>query len=157
MRALVVLLLVALLSFVPVAVCIGHEVVDDATGSGAVEETILDDWSADINVRSGLVWNIDREEWQGYVNWPCARFKKVDGIVGFEYDPATIENGPTAVLFGMTVFLGSLRDVGLDVSWADYFACNIGPVVRYDLSTGEKELAIVMSVVDISIGEKRTR
>ena len=157
MRWSVVLLLVALLSFVPVAVCIGHEAADDAKGSGVVGETILDDWSADINFTSGLVWNVERQDWQGYVNWPFGRYKQVDGVVGFEYDPETVDRGPTAVLVGLTVFLGSLRDVGLDVSWADYFGCNIGPVLRYDLLTGDKELAVVMSVVDISIGEKRKR
>lgn len=157
MRSLVVLLLVALLSLMPVVVCIGHETAADAGGSGAVGETILDDWEVDINVRSGLIWNAESEQWRAYLSWPFCKWKDVSAIVGFEVDPPLIEYGPSGAIVGLTWYLGNARDWGIDLAWAEHLGLNIGPAFRYDFETEVSELSIVMSVFDVSIGEKRKR
>lgn len=154
MRSFVVLVLVALLSLVPVAVAYADGTTE-ATGTAELEpEDVVDDWVASVAVHSGVLWNLDREEWTGYVAFPFLKYRDVDFEVGFEVNPNEKE-GKTAVLGAVTYDLGNLRDFGVDVSWAEHFGVNVGPFLRYDLEDGGIQKGVLLSVVDLEFIDDR--
>ncbi len=155
MRALVVLILAALIALIPVAVCNAEDIVaPEATSTAEDTATadVLDDWIASIAVRSGVLWNLDREEWTGYVAFPFLKYRDVAFEAGLEINPNE-KDGARGVIAAATFDLGNLREFGFDVSWAEHFGVNVGPFLRYDLATGEIQKGILVSVVDLSIGD----
>lgn len=158
MRTLVVLILAALLAVVPFAVCYADGDAEDtaeatSTAEDVAIEDVTDDWEASIKLRSGVLWNVDREEWTGYVAFPFLKYRDVWFEAGFEVNPNEKE-GKTAILGAVTYDVGTLRDFGIDVSWAEHFGVNVGPFLRYDLLTGELQKGLLTSVVDLSIGDE---
>lgn len=162
MRALVVLLLVALFSIVPVAVCYAHDEAGAGEGAAAVVESpvaeklakdVVDDWWGYLELRSGVLWNVAREEWTGYASVPVIGYKALTLEAGLEINPNEDE-GPTGGIVALTYDVGDLRDFGVDVSWAEHFGVNVGPFLRYDFGSAELEGGVVMSVIDLSFGNK---
>lgn len=159
MRRFDALVLAVLLMLAPVVVCYadepGAEAVDTSTAEKAATEeagSAFDDWYGQLNIRSGVMWNVETEEWTGYATFPIIGYKSVALEGGLEIDPEQKE-GPRAGVLGVTYNLGSLRSLGVDVVWADHFGLNVGPVIHYDFATGEKQFALILSVVDLSFDE----
>lgn len=164
MRALVVLLLVALLSLVPVAVCFGHEDVAESEGAEAAEEDVaeaaeevVDDWSNLLALRSGGLFDMGTKEWTPYVTTPFLRYQSLTAEAGAEIDidEDTEAKGLIGVVLGLTFNVGSLRDLGVEAPWADHFALNVGPYGRYKFDGGEFTGGIMVSVLATDDGAKR--
>ena len=140
MRTFAVLALVLCIAIMPVAVAHGEDV---------EVKSDWDDWYGLLEFQSGMTWNFAEQEWTPYVSTLFVGFKDVRAVVGAEL----AEDEPVAGLFGVTYNLGSLKDMGVDVPWMEYFGFNVGPCVRYEFATGEVEWTAMLSIVDLSFGD----
>jgi hypothetical protein len=107
------------------------------------------DWYGQLSARSGLLWNADKGEWNGYATVPVLGYKAVSLELGLAMDPA-VDNGPKAAVLGLTYDIGSLADFGVDVSWAKYVSFRVGPYVEYDFENDEFTLGAMSSVIEFS-------
>lgn len=178
MRGLVVRILAVLIAVAPVAVCYGNgdavevDIPEAAVSADAAAPDSLgsepppiaiasdfeapaaappSDWLGMISVRSGFVWSTESQEWTGYGTVPVGAWRSFAGELGFEIDPE--HNGPTAALVALTYRLGDLREWGVQFAGAEHIGFNIGPVLRYDFETHEKELAFLVSFLDVSLDD----
>jgi len=163
MRGLIVIVFVAMISLVPVAVCLGNgeEVpVEPAGEEAVVEEEVaaevepdpFADWFAQLNLRSGIMWNAETEEWTGFATIPIMGYKMLAVEGGLEINPNE-DAGPAAGVLGLTYRLGDLKEWGVGVAWAEHIGVNVGPVVRHSFETGENELAFLISFIDLSLDD----
>jgi len=158
MRGLVVIALVAMIALVPVAVCYGEDVPVEPAGEEAAAEEVevksdpFADWFGQLNLRSGVMWNAETEEWTGYATIPIVGYKLFALEGGLEINPNE-DDGPKAGVAGITYRLGDLTDFGVGVSWAENIGVNVGPVVRHSFADGSNELAFLISFIDLSLDD----
>lgn len=169
MRALVVLVLMALIALVPVAVCLADETepFDMRTAFEQTEEKEpLDDWYGMLEFQGGTTYDVGSNTARLYAAGKFGGWRELTGIVGaeFDVDENTEENGPVTALVGATYNLGSLKDHGVEVSWAEYFRLNVGACITYgwveDTPTEGWGWRVMASAVDVSLsdgGAKRQR
>jgi len=158
MRGLVVIALVAMIAIVPVAVCYGEDVPVEPAGEEAVVEEVevesdpFADWFAQLNLRSGIMWNAETEEWTGFATVPIVGYKMLAVEGGLEVNPNE-KAGPGAAVLGLTYRLGDLKEWGVGVAWAEHIGVNVGPVVRHSFEDGSNELAFLISFIDLSLDD----
>ena len=111
------------------------------------------DWFAFTELQAGGMWSFEREEFMPYFALPTVGYRKAALVLGGEFDLGAIGEGPTAGILGVTFYLGNVKDWGIDIPGAQHFGVNFGPVLRYDFNTGAKEVAVVLSIVDVSQSE----
>jgi hypothetical protein len=160
MRGLVVILLVAMISLVPVAVCFanGEEAPVEPAGEELVagkDRALVDDpsdWFALANLRSGFMWNVESETWTGYATLPVYGWKALVCELGLEIDPEA-EGGPRAGVLGLTYRIGDLQSFGVQMPGAEHIGFNVGPVIKHNFETGENELAVLLSFIDLTLDD----
>lgn len=139
MRTFVVLMLVLCLAVMPVAVAYGEE----------TEKDNWADWYGLLEFQSGMTWNFSTQEWKPYMSTLLVGYKDVRLVGGAEIEA----DEPVAGLLGLTYNLGSLKSMGVEVPWMEYFGFNVGPCVRYEFATGEVEWSAMLSIVDLSFSD----
>ncbi len=140
MRVLMIALLIAMM---PVVVCL------------AQEKDPLDDWYGMLEVQAGTTYEFENKTARPYVAGKVLGWKELTGVIGteFDFDEETEEKGPVAALAGATYSLGSLTDHGVEVSWAKYFAFNVGACVTYQWQEEEWGWRAMLSIVDLSFSD----
>ena len=113
---------------------------------------LFEDWYGEIELRTGMLWNWDREEWTGYASVPVLGYRAVTLEAGMEINPNE-KYGPAGGILGLTYSLGNLRDWGVDVPMAQHVGVNIGPFLRYDFETGDTQTGAMVSLVDLSFSQ----
>lgn len=144
MRVFMVVALVLLIGLMPVTVC--NAEVKDA----------FDDWYAMLEAQFGTTYEFATSTARPYAAGKWLGWKELTGIVGaeFDVDEDTEESGPVTALLGTTYNLGSLKDHGVDVSWADHIGFNVGLCLTYgwveDTPTEGWGWRGSLSIVDLS-------
>lgn len=154
MHRCMVVILAALIAILPVAVAWAEEDASAAPEAASSEERdAFDDWYALLSLRSGGLFNMETEEWTPFLTVPILAYRAVtlEGGAEIDIDEKTDAKGPSAAVLGLTYNLGSLRDMGVEVSWAEHFGLNVGPFGRYEFGTGEITGGFMLSIVDLSL------
>jgi hypothetical protein len=110
------------------------------------------DWYGQLSARSGLLWNADKGQWDGFATVPVLGYKAFSLELGLAMDPAN-DNGPKAAVLGLTYDIGSLADFGVDVSWAKYVSFHVGPYVQYDFISDELTFGGMTSALEFSFDQ----
>jgi hypothetical protein len=110
------------------------------------------DWYGQLSARSGLLWNVDRTEWDGYATVPVLGYKAFSLELGLAMDPAN-DDGPKAAVLGLTYDVGSLADFGVEVSWAKYVSFHVGPYCEYDFENDELTWGVLSSALEFSFDQ----
>ena len=111
-----------------------------------------DDWYGQLEERSGAMWLTKSKAWLPYVTIPLGGYRGFSAEGGVNFDP-NVAKGPIDAVFGVTYNLGNLRKWGVDLPWAEHLGVAVGPVISVNFVTGEKELAFVASILDLSFNE----
>jgi len=109
-------------------------------------------WYGQLSARSGLLYNGNTNQWDGYATVPVLGYKAFALELGLAMDPAT-DDGPKAAVLGLTYDIGSLQDFGVDVSWAKYISFRVGPYVQYDFECDEFTFGGMGSVLEFSFDQ----
>ena len=159
MRVLMVALLIVIM---PVAVCLAEEAepFDMATAFDQPEEKgPVDDWYGMLEFQGGTTYETKSNTARLYGAGKAGGWKEVTFVVGTEIDvdEDTEEKGPVTVFGGATYNLGSLKDHGVEVSWAEYFRLNVGACITYgwieDTPTEGWGWRVMASVLDVSLSD----
>jgi hypothetical protein len=110
------------------------------------------DWYGQLSARSGLLWNANDSKWDGYATIPVLGYKALSLELGLSMDPA-VDDGPHAIVLGLTYDVGSLKDFGVDVSWAKYVSFRVGPYARYDFDNDAWTFGPMSSVLEFSFDQ----
>lgn len=135
MKAIVVALIVALMAVPAMA------------WSGETEAPEYRDWYGNLEARSGMTYSPKTQNWDAYATVPVIGYKALSLELGITADPSEEDDqrGPKAAVLGLTYDIGSLKDFGLDVSWAKYISFHVGPCVSYDFESGEFDFRAMTS------------
>jgi len=150
-----VLILAALLAMCPVVVAWAEDEAPAAESAEAEPASAFDDWYGQLSLRSGGLFSFETEEFTPYLTVPILGYRKVtlEGGAEIDVDEKTEAHGPVAGVLGLTYDLGNLRDMGIEVSWADYFGVNVGPYLRYDFAERDVSFGFMASIVDLSFDQ----
>lgn len=138
MRIFVVVLLLAL---IPIAVCAEEK------------SDVWDDWYGFAELQAGGMWSFERDEFMPYFALPTVGYRKAALVLGGQFDLAAVGDGLTGGIVGLTFYLGNVKDWGIDVPGAKHLGVNFGPVWYYDFGTDRSEIALVLSIVNLSQSE----
>ena len=119
-------------------------------GVCAADESVWDDWYGIMELQAGALWSFENDEFMPYFAIPTVGYRKAALVIGGEFDLSEVDNGLTAGIVGVTFYIGSFKDFGLNIPGTEQLGINVGPVYRYDFGTGETEFAVVASLIDLS-------